>query len=52
MRTYTTTDLLRFHKFATGKNKPGIELIKEYNKLYPELTEKEKLKNLINALSR
>jgi len=50
MRYYTTSDLLRFHKFATGKDKPGIELIKEYNKLYPELTAKQKLKNLIKFL--
>ena len=50
MRKYTTVDLLCFHRWANeerNKDKKGIELIKEYNKEFPELTADEKLKNLI-----
>lgn len=47
MRQYTEYDLLRFGRFAS-KNpelKP-MELIKLYDKTYPELTSKQKLINI------
>lgn len=51
MRNYTTLDLVRFNRLANeNKNLKPIELIKLYNKKYPEKTEKEKLINISKAL--
>lgn len=53
MRNYTTLDLLRFNRFANeseNKELNGIELVKAYNKKFPELSSKQKLINLCNAL--
>jgi len=51
MRQYTTLDLIRFRNFAIKNPKlKSLELIKEYNKKYPELTAKEQLINISKAL--
>ena len=52
MRNYSVIDLIRFAKFKENNSgvKP-IELIKEYNKKYPELSSKEKLINLSKAMN-
>ena len=53
MRRYTTVDLLRFNRFANESENNGlngIELVKAYNERVPELSSKQKLINLCNAL--
>lgn len=51
IRKYSMVDLLRFKKYAEeNKSLKPIELIKGYNLKYPELTEEQKLKNLIKGL--
>jgi hypothetical protein len=51
IRNYTTFDLIRFNRLANeNKSLKPIELIKLYNKKYPEKTAKEKLLNLSKAL--
>lgn len=50
-RAYTIVDLLRFNKFANDNpDLRGAELLKAYNKEFPELSAKEKLNNISNAL--
>lgn len=53
MRNYNKADMLRIVRFAkeNGGLKP-FELIKAYDKAYPELTAKEKLINLSRALEQ
>lgn len=50
-RNYTVVDLVRFAKLSKerAEAKP-IDLLKEYNKLYPELSSKQKYENLLKAL--
>lgn len=50
-RNYTVVDLLRFARLSKERAevKP-IDLIKEYDKDYPELTAKQKYENLLKAL--
>lgn len=50
-RKYSSIDLLRFKKFADKNSdlKP-IDLLKQFDKQYPELTERQKLINLYAAL--
>ena len=51
MRKYSRYDLIRFRNFSNeNPNLIPIELIKAYNKKYPELSAKEKLINLSKAL--
>lgn len=51
MRKYTTVDLLRFRVFANDNpDLKAMELIKGYNKKFPELSAKEKIKNLATAI--
>lgn len=51
MRNYTRFDLIRFNRFANeNKDLNPFELIKLYNKKYPEKTSKEKLINFSKAL--
>lgn len=51
IRKYSMVDLLRFKKYAEeNKDLKPMELIKGYNLKYPELTEEQKLKNLIKGL--
>ena len=50
-RSYTVVDLVRFAQLSKerAKEKP-IHLLKEYDKLYPELSSKQKYENLLKAL--
>lgn len=51
MRNYSVIDLLRFARFKEDNpGKKPMDLIKEYNIKYPELSSKEKLINLSKAL--
>ena len=46
-------DLLRYHKFANlkaNKDKRPVDVVKEYNIKFPELSNKQKLINLSKAL--
>jgi hypothetical protein len=50
---YTSFDMLRFLSFSKkeeNKDIKGIDLIKKYNEIYPELTSEQKLKNIKAAL--
>jgi len=51
MRNYNAFDLIRFHRFANenGEVHP-TNLLKAYNKKYPELSSRQKLINLAKAL--
>ena len=52
-RKYTAVDLLRFRKFAQERAgvKP-VDLIEEYNQLYPELTREQQWENVKKALGK
>lgn len=52
-RNYSVIDLIRYAK--TSKERAGakpIDLIKEYDKLYPELTPKQQWENIKKALGK
>ena len=52
MRQYTALDLLRFANFKQkNPDKKPIDLIKEYNVKFPEVSAKDKLINLSKALN-
>jgi len=50
-RNYTVVDLVRFAQLSKerAQEKP-IDLLKEYDKLYPELSSKQKYENLLKSL--
>ena len=52
MRRYSVVDLIRYHNLAQANPdlKP-IEMIKLYNKTYPELSDEEKFNNLKKFLT-
>lgn len=53
MRKYSMVDLIHFHRFASeskNKKKSMLDLVKAYNKKFPEIPAREQLKNLFNAL--
>jgi len=51
MRNYNAFDLIRFHRFANENEKVHpTNLLKAYNKKYPELSSNQKLINLAKAL--
>lgn len=53
MRKYSIVDVLRYHKFASleqNKDKRPIDLIKEYNIKFPELTAIQQMNNLVKIL--
>jgi hypothetical protein len=51
LRKYSQFDLLRFKKFADEhKDVSPLQLIRDYNVKYPELTAKQQLENLYAAL--
>ena len=52
MRNYSAIDLLRFARFKEDNpSKKPMDLIKEFNVKYPELSSKEKLINLSKAMN-
>ena len=50
MRKYTGLDMIRMSRFCKDVNLKGLELLKEYNKQYPEKSEEEQMINLKRAL--
>ena len=51
-RRYSVIELLKFHYFANNNDdlKP-MELIEQFNAKHPELSEKQKIHNLMTALN-
>lgn len=49
-RMYTSYDMIKMSKFCHDNNLKGIELLKAYNKQFPEKSAKEQVQNLMKAL--
>ena len=51
MRRYSGLDLLRFRRFADeNPDLKPIDLVRAYNKKYPELSAKEQYENIVKML--
>ena len=53
LRNYTMLNMVQMANYARldeNKNKSSLELIKEFNIKYPELSSEEQFKNLCTAL--
>ena len=50
-RNYTALDMIRISRLSKEVTLKPIDLIKEYDKRYPEKSNEEKLRNLLKALN-